>query len=219
MVRTDEELREAVLLELEWDTRVDEAGVDVEVTQRAVVLTGRVSSWATRIAAQEAAQRVAEIRDVVNELEVVLGVDAGLPDSELARAARSALDWDVFIPKTRIRVSVADGVLTLEGEVDHWPQRDDADKAVRNIQGVRRLYNKIRVKPAVAPPHEVQKSIEAALERRAAREARRINLDVHEGKVILSGAVHSWAERQLVVGAAKGTPGVRIVDDRLRIEP
>jgi len=42
---------------------------------------------------------------------------------------------------------------------------------------------------------------------------------VHEGKVILSGAVHSWAERQSVVGAAKGTPGVRIVDDRLHIEP
>ena len=46
-----------------------------------------------------------------------------------------------------------------------------------------------------------------------------INLDVHDGKVILSGVVHSWAERQSVVGAAKGTPGVRSVDDRLSVEP
>jgi len=219
MTRTDAEIREAVLLELEWDTRVEDGGIDVEVIHGVVALTGRVGSWASRVLAQEAAQRVAGVLDVANDVDVVLSPSAIRSDVDLLRAVRSSLDWDVFIPKTRIHTSVVDGLLTLEGEVDHFSQRDDAEKAVRNIQGIRRLFNKIRVKPAAAAPHEVQKSIEAALERRAAREARRINLDVHEGKVILSGAVHSWAERQSVVGAAKGTPGVRIVDDRLHIEP
>jgi osmotically-inducible protein OsmY len=58
----------------------------------------------------------------------------------------------------------------------------------------------------------------SALERRHERSARRINLDVHDGKVIVSGVVHSFAERQSVIGAAKGTWGVRSVDDRLSIE-
>jgi osmotically-inducible protein OsmY len=68
-------------------------------------------------------------------------------------------------------------------------------------------------------PHEVRKSIEAALARHAEREAMRVGLDVQDGRVILSGVVHSWTEKETVLGAARGTPGVRTVDDRLRIEP
>jgi len=60
---------------------------------------------------------------------------------------------------------------------------------------------------------------EAALERRVDRRARLINIDVHDGKVILSGIVHSLAERRSVVAAAEGTSGVRSVDDRLSIAP
>ena len=43
--------------------------------------------------------------------------------------------------------------------------------------------------------------------------------EVRDGEVTLSGTVHSWAGIQAVIGAAKGTPGVRTVQDQLRIEP
>jgi len=218
MKKADSEVREAVQIELGWDTRVEDAAIGVEIEQGVVTLNGTVGSWAARLAAHEAAHRVAGVLNVANHLDVKLTSGTSRTDAEISQAVRNALDWDVFVPKTRIRSSVADGQVTLEGEVDHLSQREDAEKAVRNIWGVRRVLDKIQVKPAPAAPHEVQKSIEAALERRAAREARRINLDVHEGKVILSGVVHSWAERQSVVGAARGTPGVRSVDDRLHIE-
>jgi osmotically-inducible protein OsmY len=131
---------------------------------------------------------------------------------------RNALDWDVFIAGTRIQPNVRDGVVTLKGEVDHCSQREDAEKAVHNIAGVRRVVNEILVKPPQPAPSDIRKSIEAALERRASREAHRIKLEVSDGQVILTGTVHSWAERQSVVGAARSTPGVRSVDDCLRIE-
>jgi osmotically-inducible protein OsmY len=139
--------------------------------------------------------------------------------TDIARAVRNALEWDVFVPDTRIRSTVSDGWVTLEGDVDFWNQRDDAEKAVRNLSGVHGVSNKIEIKLLKVIPTDVRESIEKALERRAEREARRIDLDVRDGRVALSGVVHSWAEREAVIGAAKGTLGVRAIEDHLRIEP
>jgi osmotically-inducible protein OsmY len=66
---------------------------------------------------------------------------------------------------------------------------------------------------------DVRKAIEQVLERRAEREAKRIHVDVRDGVVTLTGAVHSWAERKSIVAAARFTPGVRDVQDHLRTEP
>ena len=219
MTKTDREIGEAVVGELEWDTRVDEHAIEVAVDCGTVTLLGAVSSWAERLAAQEAALRVSGVREVSNRIEVELAREARRPDADLAQSVRSALEWDVFIPKANVRSSVSGGQVILEGEVDCCSQRDDAERVVRNIRGLRSVLNQISVRPMGGEAHRVQESIEAALDRRVESRARIINLDVHDGKVILSGVVHSWAERQAVVGAAKGTRGVRIVDDRLSIQP
>jgi osmotically-inducible protein OsmY len=63
----------------------------------------------------------------------------------------------------------------------------------------------------------VQAEIEGVLERRADRAARKINVTVSDGVVRLSGRVHSMADREAVVGAARFTRGVRIVEDGLRV--
>lgn len=218
MKRTDAELRNAVLNELAWDTRVEDADIAVAVEKGVVTLTGTVSSWGARLAAREAAYRISGVLDVDSRLEVKVG-GVRRSDVDIAAAVRNALDWDVFIPDTRIQATVNDGQVTLQGEVDHYSQRHDAEETVAHIGGVRRVVNEIVVKPPQPAPTDIRKSIEAALERRASREARRISLEVHDGQVILSGTVHSWAERKSVVGAARSAPGVRSVDDRLTIEP
>jgi osmotically-inducible protein OsmY len=217
-MKTDSEIQQAVLRELKWDTRVEETDVGVAVHGGVVTLTGTVSSWAKRVAAQEAAHRVGGVLDVANDIEVELpGSDKS--DTDIARAVRTALEWDVFVPEKRIQSTVSHGWVTLEGDVDYWTQRDDAERAVRNLSGVRGVANKIEIKPPKVIPQEVRRSIEEALERHAEREARRIELDVRDGRVSLTGVVHSWAEREAVIGAARGTPGVRTVDPHLRIEP
>jgi osmotically-inducible protein OsmY len=218
-MRTDSEIQQAVLRELKWDTRVEETDVGVEVGSGIVTLTGTVSNWAKRFAAQEAAHRVAGVRDVANDIKVKIPGTGQRDDTEVARAVRNALEWDVFVPDTKITSTVSDGWVTLEGTVDYWSEREDAEKAVRNLAGVRGVSNKIEIEPATFIAEDVRDAIEDALERQAEREADRIELDVHDGRVTLTGRVRSWAERQAVVGAAKGTPGVRNVDDRLRIEP
>ncbi len=156
------------------------------------------------------------VLDVANDLCVE---GAARTDADIARAVRNALEWDVFVPHQRIRTTVARGLVTLEGSADYWSQREDAQRAIKNLEGVRGIINRIEVRPPIVPSARVRHAIEAALERHAEREARRVSLDITEGRVTVSGVVGSFGEREAVVGAIRGTPGVSTVDDKLRIEP
>jgi osmotically-inducible protein OsmY len=217
--KTDSEIQQDVLRELKWDTRVEETDVGVEVDAGVVTLSGTVSSWGKRHAAAEAAHRVGGVLDVANDIVVKTPGTPGRTDTEVAHAVRNALVWDVFVPDTRIRSTVSDGVVTLDGEVEAWTQAEDAEKAVRNLAGVRAVTNLISIKPPAVDGAKVRKSIEAALERQAEREAKRVWFEIDAGVVKIFGTVRSWAEREAVIGAAKGTPGVRRVEDKLQIEP
>jgi osmotically-inducible protein OsmY len=215
--KTDAQIHHDVLEELKWDSRVDETEVGVQVHNGVVTLTGTVTGWAKRVAAQEAAQRVIGVLDVANDLKV--NVPGTRTDTDIAHAIRQALEWDVFVPDDKIHSTVSDGWVTLEGTVDRVSQREDAERAVRNLFGVRGISNMIALKDTTPVTEDVRKAIEQTLERRAEREARRIRVDVHDGIVTLTGTVHTWAERKSVLAAVRFTQGVRSVDDRLRIEP
>jgi osmotically-inducible protein OsmY len=217
--RTDAELQQEVLHELKWDTRVDETDVGVTVDNAIVTLTGSVTSWAKRNAAQEAAHRVAGVLDVANDIQVHGGGLGAPSDTDIARAVRTTLEWDVFVPDERIRSTVSNGWVTLAGSVDTWAQHEAAEVAVRNLRGVIGITNELSVAPPAVSAGELHEAIEEALERRAKRGAQRIEVDVVDDRVVLSGLVHSWPEKQAVLGAVKGTLGVGTVDDRLQVAP
>jgi osmotically-inducible protein OsmY len=215
---SDQQLQQAVLRELAWDTRVDAARIGVTVTNGVVTLTGTVPSYAERLAAQEAAHRVAGVLDVANDLEVVPSGALTRTDTAIAQAVRHALEWDALVPDERIQSTVADGWVTLEGTVDYWHQRVDAERAVRNLAGVRGVTNRIVVSAPAVEAAKIQAEIEQALERRAERTAKRIQVTVQDGTVTLTGRVRSLAEKRAIIGAVHGTPGVRAVHDQLVID-
>jgi osmotically-inducible protein OsmY len=214
--KSDSQIKEDVLRELKWDPRVEETEVGVQVEDAVVTLTGTVSSWAKRVAAQEAAHRVYAVRDVANDIAVKAPGDMPVTDAEIAQAVRRALEWDVFAPDERITSTVSNGRVTLEGRVDVWSQREAAERAIRNLQGVRGIANNITVTPPNVSSLEVRRAIEEALERRAEREGRRIQVDVSaDGTVTLRGTVQSPEEMEAVVSAARYTPGVRSITNQL----
>jgi osmotically-inducible protein OsmY len=218
--KTDSKIKHDVLEELRWDTRVKETDVGVEVHSGIVTLTGTVDSWAARIAAKDAAHRVVSVMDVANDIEVKLPGSAQRNDTDVAKAVRAALEWDVLVPDEQIRTTVSRGVVTLEGTVDYWTQYDDAARAIRNLYGVTHVNNQISVAPSLKnlSPADIRRSIDEALERHAERAAKHVNLSVSEGHVTLSGDVPSWVERQTIEGAVRGTPGVLNVKNQLRIQ-
>ncbi len=212
-------LKEKVIDELRWDSRVDEAEIGVSVSEGIVMLTGTVSGYAKKLAAQEAAHRVLGVQDVVNDIKVVVPGGMARTDADIAHAVRTALEWDVLVPDKQIQSTVSDGWVTLEGKVDYLSEVEDAERAVRHLSGVRGVYNKILVTTPLAEPDRIAEVIEEALERRAEREAERIKVEMRDGAVTVSGRVHSWEEKRAVLGAVSHARGVRSVHDRLVIDP
>ena len=139
-------------------------------------------------------------------------------DKELKRRVEDALKWNTIAPVDRVSAAVSDGWVTLKGNVDWSYQKDAAARAVQDLTGVRGVTNEIGVPPHVSIG-EVQAKIEAAFKRSAEIDARRILVTAQDGKVILTGNVRSWAERQEAERAARAAPGVMQVDDRLSVVP
>lgn len=217
--KSDAQIHQDVLQELRWDTRVSETDVGVEVDDGVVTLTGTVGSWAARVAAQEAAHRVAGVLDVANDVKIKLPTSMERNDTDIAHAVRNALIWDVLVPHDRIKSTVTNGVVRLEGKVDTWTQHDDAAAAVKNLAGVREVKNLVTVEPPALTPHVVRQAINHALERHAAHASKHVEIAVTDDTVVLTGEVPSWAEREAVVGAVRGTLGVKKVDSRIHIHP
>lgn len=218
-MKPDRDIQQDVACELAWDTRLSPTEIGIQVKDGIVTLTGTVDSWVELRAAQDAAHRVASVLDVANELVVKLPDSAQRTDSDIAQAVRRALVWDVRVPDAQIRTTVSRGIVTLEGEVADWSQRSDAERAVEHLAGVRRVINRVEINPTeVASMAEARAAVDTALERQAAREAGRIQLDASGETMTVSGTVHSWQEREAVIGAVRGTRGVHEVNDHLRVE-
>lgn len=215
----DSELRSEVSQELKWDSRVGLARLAVDVSDGVVTLTGIVTSYSKKLAAQEAAHRVAGVLDVANDIEVRPEGIFVRSDADIARAVRHILEWDALVPDERIKSTVSDGWVTLEGDVDFWRQRDDAENTVLRLEGVIGVTNEITVAPRVVDPKELREEIESALERRADRQAERLRIDVTDGEVDLFGRVHSWQEKRAVLGSISHAPGVSAVRDHLQVDP
>ncbi len=216
---SDEEIKEAVLDELKWDPEVDPTDVGVEVDDGVVTLTGTVESYAMKYAAEKAAHRVLGVKAVANDIKVMLPSERVRTDTAIAEAAANALRWDTIVPSDRIKVTVRDGRITLEGDVDWYFQKEAAGRDVRNLIGVKGVTNLIRVLAPTVSPTEVKSKIEDALERSAELDARRIRVETRDGKVVLSGTVRSWVEREEAEGAAWATRGVRDVENLITVVP
>src|ERR1700730_8282226 len=145
--RTDAQIQGDVLAELKWDARVQPHEIGVTVKDAVVTLMGRVDSYAKRWAAEEAAHRVRGVKAVANDIEVVLPVFAERNDTDIAAAAVRALEWDAFISVDKPDVTVSKGWVTLKGEVEWQYQKQDAERVVRRLSGVKGVTNLITIKP------------------------------------------------------------------------
>jgi osmotically-inducible protein OsmY len=215
---SDKDLQQLVQDALDWEPSIDPAHIRVSAENGIVTLNGDVRTYSEKAMAERVALGIYGVKAVANDVTVRLSDGGTRTDTDIAQAVVSALRWNTMVPEKDITVSVSDAWVTLKGRVKWEYQRAAAANAVRDLAGVRGVTNVIAIEPHVSVL-DVKSKIEAALTRSAEIDARRINVTVSDSRVILSGNVHSWFERDEARRAAWAAPGVREVEDHITVVP
>ena len=121
-MKSDAEIGDDVINELYWDPQVTEPeAIGVAVRDGPVTLTGHVPSYAEKLAAARAAERVYGVKAVANDLKVQFS-RAPRDDSDIARAIAHIVDAQ------HAKVEVTDHTAKLYGHV-HSPREASAAAA------------------------------------------------------------------------------------------
>ncbi len=213
----DKQLRQDVIDELDFEPSIDSANIGVTAEDGVITLSGHVPAYSQKLAAERAAWRVKGVKAIAQEIHVRFSGAKKTNDDEIAKRALNILAWSSSWPPEALHVKVQNGWVTLSGEVRWNYQREAAEASIRRLSGVLGVTNEIALMP-IALPADVEQRIHNALKRHAEVEANRIRVSVHDGGTVsIEGDVDNWEERRMVERAAWSTPGVRMVEDHLRI--
>ena len=185
---SDLALRQSVIDELEFEPSVDAKNIGVAVEKGIVTLTGHVSSFAEKVAAERVAQRVKGVRAIAQEIEVRYPEEKKTADDQIAHRIVSMFNWDVRVPEDAVHIKVQQGWVTLTGHVSWNYQRVAAESAVRRLSGVVGVSNMIEVKSG-PQPQDVRTKILDALKRNAEFEVGGIRVVVNDNRVTLEGKI------------------------------
>jgi osmotically-inducible protein OsmY len=216
-MKTDSEIQRDVLDELKYEPILEASEIGVAVKNGVVTLTGTVNSYWKKVSAEKAAKRVRGVKAVAQEIEVRLSPIGKKNDTDIAEAVTNALKWHSAMQDNKIKVTVEDGWVTLEGEVEWEYQKNSAETSVENLIGVKGVINNINV-VSKTKVSDIKQRIKSALERNATIDADKIDVEISGDEVTLTGKVRSWAELKEAETAAWLAPGVRKVKNKIEVD-
>lgn len=144
MRTTDEGIAERTAHILKWNSTLRDTDIQAEVNNGYVTLTGEVD-WSYQ--KQVAASRIEELQGVAgifNQVTVRQKADpVGARDVE--KQITSALHRHANVEASKVRVSVADGKVTLDGVIDAYHERELIEDAVWATAGVKQVVDNLTV--------------------------------------------------------------------------
>jgi osmotically-inducible protein OsmY len=201
-MQADEELARLVTQAIQRDERLSSQQIEISVNEGVVTLIGSVQSYHRKIAAAEVASSFEGCCDIINDLTVE--PPDHLTDEKIADNVRAALCSQADTIEGTIVVSVASGVVRLNGNAKSYWEHVAAEDIARFARGAKEVENFLLVTlPADMANKRLGQDIEAALSQSYGVKARRIDVAMSEGAVVLSGKVPSLAEREMAERVAR----------------
>ena len=146
MTLSDEEIRKRIADDLSRDG-IDVSEIQVTVDKGRVTFSGTVPPYSARNTICDAASRIKDIIWFDNKT-TVHHIPAMPPDAAIKETVSTYLATDSDMVRTDIRVSVENGIVTLEGSVDEYWKKSEAERIVRGARGVSHIVNRLAVVPA-----------------------------------------------------------------------
>jgi osmotically-inducible protein OsmY len=216
-MKTDLEIQKNVQEELKWEPSINASEIGVAVSNGIVTLTGYVDTFSKRKIAKNAAQRVIGVKAVAEDIVVKLLSSSKKTDTDIAQAVVNALKWHASVQDNRIKVTVENGWVSLEGTVNWAFEKEAAKLAIENLMGVIGVSNLITIEPKVSTT-DVKAKIRSAFQRNSSIDANNIIVETIGSSVILTGIVRSFAEKQDAEDAAYKAIGITNVDNQLEVK-
>jgi osmotically-inducible protein OsmY len=203
--------------QLDWDSMLDDTRIVVKADDGRITLSGAVDTYPDVELASRDARRVNGVKAVDNQLLVGL-IGAAIADMDIATDCTKALDGDRFVPHGAVTATVADGWVTIRGEVRHHYQRQAAQHAVGRVAGVRGVTNQVTLTDEPIPS-DVADRINKAFRRSALVDDSMIKVSNAGHTIYLDGSAGSWTAMEEATDTAWDAPGVTEVVNRLVMVP
>lgn len=213
---TDLQISNAVDNQLMINATTPSHMIDVVTTESIVTLSGKVNNLLAKDNAVKVAQMVKGVRGVIDKIEVATTY---LADDVLESNVKDALFNDPATSSYQITVDASNGIVTLDGEVDSWQEKQIASHVAKGVLGVKKVNNNVEIDFRTdRPDFEIANDIRQALKFDVRVDHVLIDVDVQEGKVTLSGTVGSVTEKNLAIADA-WVSGVNSVEsDNLEVK-
>jgi osmotically-inducible protein OsmY len=217
-MKTNADLQKDVQDAIKWEPLLSAAEIGVTAKDGIITLTGTVDSYRKKMEAEEAAKNVGGVKAVVEKIEIKFHSEwEKKDDNDIATEVLNAYQWNVEVPKDRVKVKVEEGWVTLEGELEWNFQKEAAKNAIRDLAVVAGVINNITIKANTKDEIE-RKDIESALERNWALNDCEIYVKVSGTKVTLTGTVHSLYQKAEAARIAWRAPGVSSLYNELVVD-
>ena len=203
---------------LTWNNEIDETQIDVSVSDGIATLKGCVTSFPEKILAEIESSMVVGIISIINEIEVKFSEKlGGKSDKDVEEAMYCLLDANSEINPNDVKVSVKDGIISLEGKVNSLWKREKIQKMASQIKGVNSIKDNILVIPSkVISDERIEDLIDKSLKNSVRIESKNVNINVKNGVVIVSGVVSSFVEYEAIVEIIISTNGVLNIENHLK---
>lgn len=190
---SDEDITQAIKESLQVDETMPSHQIDVQTSEGIVNLSGSVPTLQAKERALELVETIRGVRAIVNQI-VVNPITRS--DAEIQEAIVAALFFDPATHASEITVTVEDGVAKLSGIVESWQKRALCGWVTKGVKGLRAVKNEIIFTyQEDRPDDDIELEVKRRLERDVWVGDALINVQAEAGKVSLTGAVGSVAEK------------------------
>jgi osmotically-inducible protein OsmY len=215
-MRNNSQLQQDVQNAIKWELSIRAAEIGVTAQDGVVTLSGKVDSYAKKLAAEEATKNVIGVRAIAEDINVDFGNSFIKDDSQVAEEVLGAWKSSWQVPSSKIKVKVENGWVNLEGQVPWNFQRDAAKNSIIHLDGVKGVINGISLKSESKDTVE-KDAITQALDRNWSINGHDITVAVNHNDVKLTGKVKSIYQQEEAGRLAWNTPGVHSVDNELAV--